>query len=147
MTGYQIDLDTKHSVIRLTVKEETVTEELAEDMYRHLMEVTAKGGPYAAIYDLTTTKHTTIDTNAVRSWGRHHRPAVPQGVCPFCGHPRKHVVVGVEPHIYGLARVFEMCTDAIGSSFEVVRTLTEAYEIVEDSPENFNECVLVEELA
>jgi hypothetical protein len=77
MPEYQIDLDTKHSVIRLTVKAETVTQEMAEDMYRHLVEVTSEGGPYAAIFDLSATKHTTIPTNAVRSWGRHRRPAVP----------------------------------------------------------------------
>jgi ADP-ribosylglycohydrolase len=55
--------------------------------------------------------------------------------------------VGEAPHIFGLGRVFEMCADAIGSDFQIVHTLEEAYAIVEDSPENFNECVLVEELA
>lgn len=43
--------------------------------------------------------------------------------------------------------MFEMCADAIGSEFQVVRTLAEAYQIVEDSPENFNECLLIEEVA
>ena len=71
---YEIDLDTVHSVIRLTVKAETMTMELAEDIYRHLLEVTSKGGPYAAIFDLSATKHTTISTDAVRSWGRHRPP-------------------------------------------------------------------------
>ena len=55
--------------------------------------------------------------------------------------------MGTEPHIFGLARVFEMCADAIGSEFQVVKTLEEAYEMVHEKPENFNECVLIEELA
>ena len=47
--AYQIDLDPVHSVIRLTVTAETVTLELAEDIYRHLSEAASGGGPYAAI--------------------------------------------------------------------------------------------------
>ena len=121
---------------------ETVTLEMAEEIYRHLSKFTASGGPYAAIFDLTVTKHTTINTDSARSWGRHRRPAVPQGVCPFCGHPRMQVVVGTDPHIFGLARVFEMCADAIGAEFQVVQTLEEAYKIVEVRPEDFTECLL-----
>ena len=55
--AYQIDLDLVHSVIRLTVTAETVTLELAEDIYRHLSEAASSGGPYAAIYDLSAAKH------------------------------------------------------------------------------------------
>ena len=64
------------------------------------------------------------------------------GVCPLCGDARKQVVVGTEPHIFGLARVFEMCADAIGAEFQVVQTLEEAYKIVEVRPEDFTECLL-----
>ena len=42
---YRVDLDPAHSVIRLTVTAEIVTLELAEDIYRHLSEVTSQGGP------------------------------------------------------------------------------------------------------
>ena len=147
MPDYEIDLDTKHHVIRLTVKAETVTLELAEDIYQHLSDITRKSGPYAAIFDLSAVKCTTISTGAVRSFGRHRRPAVAMGDCPFCGHPRKQVVVGEQPHIYGLGRIFEMCADATGKEFQVVHTLEEAYEIVEEKPENFDECMLIEGLA
>src|SRR5215469_11520730 len=98
--SYQIDLDPTHSVIRLTVTAETVTLELAEEIYQHLSEVTSQGGPYAAIYDLSAAKHTTIHVDMVRYFAR-RRPSIPMG--------RKHVVVGTEPHIFGLARVFQMC--------------------------------------
>ena len=114
-------------------------------MYRQLVEVTSEGGPYAAIFDLSEVKHTTIPTGRVRSFGRHESAAVPQGVCPFCGHPRKQVVVGTEPAIFGLARVFEMCADPIGKEFQVVHTIEEAYEIVETKAEDFTECLSVEE--
>ena len=97
---YEGDLCPAHSFIRLTVMAETVTQEMAEEIYRHLSEATSSGGPYAAIYDLSATKHTTMPTNTVRSFA-HRPPSVRMG--------RKQVVVGEEPVIFGLARVFEMC--------------------------------------
>ena len=66
--AYQIDLDPVHSVIRLTVAAETVTLELAEDIYRHLSEVASSGGPYAAIFDFSAAKRTTIPTDMVRDF-------------------------------------------------------------------------------
>src|SRR5262249_24776663 len=53
-----IDLDPTHSVIRLTVLEESVSLKCAEDCYRHLLVFTSNGGPYAAIYDLSMAKST-----------------------------------------------------------------------------------------
>jgi len=38
---YKIDLDPAHSVIRLTITAETVTFELAEEIYGHLSEATS----------------------------------------------------------------------------------------------------------
>ena len=38
--------------------------------------------------------------------------------------------------------MFEMCTDAIGSEFHVVKTLEEAYEMVHERPEDFTECLI-----
>jgi hypothetical protein len=131
---YEIDLCPTDSVIRLTVTAETVTLELAEEIYRHLSEATSTGGPYAAIYDLSATKKTTLPTDTVRSFGRHRPPAIPMG--------RKQVVVGTEPHIFGLARVFQMCSEAIGSEFQVVHSVEEAYDIVGVHPEDFTECLI-----
>jgi hypothetical protein len=118
-------------VIRLTVTAENVTLELAEDIYRHLSEVASSGGPYAAIYDLSAAKDTTMPTDAVRNFA-HRRPSVPMG--------RKHVVVvGKEPHIYGLARLFQIGSESMGGEFQLVHTLEEAYEIVGARPEDFTE--------
>jgi len=67
MTGYQIDLDPVHTVIRMTVTDEIVTPELAQEMYIRLKEISSTHGEYAAIYDLTLVKGTTIEVEAVRS--------------------------------------------------------------------------------
>jgi hypothetical protein len=130
---YEIDLCPAHSVVRLTVMAETMTLELAEEIYRHLSEATSSGGPYAAIYDLSAAKHTNIPTNTVWSFAL-RQPSIPMG--------RKHVVVGTEPHIFGLARVFQMCSEAIGSEFQVVHSLEKAYEIVDVHPEDFTQCLI-----
>jgi hypothetical protein len=130
---YEVDLDPKHSVIRLTVTAETVTLELAEEIYQRLSEFTSRGGPFAAIYDLSAAKRTTIPTDMVRSFAR-RRPSIPMG--------RTHVVVGKEPVIYGLARVFQMCGEFLGNQFDVVWSLEEAYDIVGERPVDFTECLI-----
>ena len=130
MPAYQIDLDPAHAVIRLTVTAETVTLELAEEIYTRLMRLSSSGGPYAAIYDLSATKHTTIPAEMVRGYARRN-PSVPMG--------RPHVVVGEEPAIFGLARLFQMCREYTHGEFDVVHTLEEAYALVEVRPEDFTE--------
>ena len=132
---YEVHLDPKNSVIRLTVTAETVTLEMAEQIYRHLSEVGSRGGQYTAIYDLSAVMHTTMPTEMVRRFAR-RRPSIP---IPM---GRKHVVVGTKPHIYGLARLFQMCSEAIGSEFEVVHSVEEAYKIVGARPEDFTQCLI-----
>ena len=132
---YHIELDPTHSVIRLTVKEQTVSQECAEDFYQRLKQVASEGGPYAAIYDLSIPKDTSIPTDMVRRFAW-RPPAIPMG--------RPHVVVGKAPAIYGLARVFQMCLQFRHGEFEVVHTLEEAYDIVGVRPEDFTVCLLPE---
>ena len=44
------------------------------------------------------------------------------------------MVVGMETVIFGLARVFQMCGEAIGSEFQVVHMPEEAYKVVDVNP-------------
>ena len=129
---YQIDLDPTHSVIRLKITEEMMSLECAEEVYRHLRLLTAHGGPYAAIYDLSIVKGTTIPIDVVRGLAR-RAPSIPTGT------GRPIVVVGQFPFIYGLARLFQMCGESVGSEFDVVHTMQEAYAIVEVLPEDYTE--------
>jgi hypothetical protein len=78
MTGFYIDFDPVHTVIRMTVTEEIVTPELAQEMNTRLQEISSTRGEYAAIYDLTKVKGTTIEVEAVRSMAR-NRP-VPRSI-------------------------------------------------------------------
>jgi hypothetical protein len=136
--NYRIDLDPAHAVIRLTILAEVVSWGLAEDCYRRLSAVTSTGGPYAAIYDLSATKNTTIPTDMVTLFAL-RTPSIPMG--------RPHVIVGKEPAIFGLARVFQMCREFTHAEFEFVHTLEEAYHIVGVRPGDFTERIFPERLA
>jgi hypothetical protein len=135
---YQIDLDPTHSVIRITVIEEIISLQTAEDCHRRLSLLTSSGGPYAAIYDLSVAKNTSIPTDTVRSFAR-RPPSIPMG--------RPHVVVGKFPVIYGLARLFQMCGEYVGKEFEVVHTLEEAYEKIGARHEDFTQRLFPQRMA
>jgi hypothetical protein len=111
---YRIDLDPTHSVIRLTVTAETLTLELAEDVYVRLTRTASRGCPYAAIFDLSGVKRSTIPAEAIRDFAR-RAPAVPEG--------RDRVEVAKEPSVYGLARMFQLYRDSMGGEFHVVHLL------------------------
>jgi hypothetical protein len=130
MSEYHIDLDPKDSVLRLTITAEIMTLECAQEIHKRLSQISANGGPYAAIYDLSLVKSTTIPTDTVRTLAR-NRPSIPAG--------RPHVIVGEAPVIFGLARLFQMCGEAVNKENEVVHTLEEAYEIVKARPEDFTQ--------
>ena len=137
--NYRIDLDPTHSVIRLTVMEEVVSLELAEDIYTRLARLSWSGGLYAAIYNLTRVKNTTIPLDTVRLLAR-RTPSIPTG--------RPHVVVGKAPVIFGLARLFQMCREfRQEEEFEVVHTMTEAYEAVGAQSQDFTERIFPAALA
>jgi len=127
---YQIDLDPTNSVIRLIVTAEIVSLELAEDIYIRLARITSRGGPYAAIFDLSGVRRSTIPAEAIRDFA-FRAPAVPEG--------RIRVHVAKEPSLYGLARMFQLYRDSMEGQHRVVHSLKEAYEIVGVRPEDFTE--------
>jgi hypothetical protein len=127
---FEVDLDPTHSVIRLTVIEEVVSLECAEACYKFLSQISSGGGPYAAVFDLSAARDTTITTQMVRNFAS-RTPSIPGG--------RPQVVVGKAPVIYGLARLFQTCEEGSGAVYDVVHTLAEAYEIVGAAPEDFTE--------
>jgi hypothetical protein len=135
---YEIDLDPTHSVIRLTVIEAMVSLECAEDCYHRLSQVASSGGPYAAVYDLSVARDTTIPTDMFRCFAR-RSPSIPTG--------RPHVVVGKFSVVYGLARLFQMCGESVGKEFAVVHSLDKAYEIVGARPEDFTQRLSPKEMA
>jgi hypothetical protein len=137
LTDYAIDLDPAHRVIRLTMTA-VVTEELAEECYRSLSFIASRGGPYAAIFDLSGVTSTTLSPDAVRGLAR-RAPAIPAG--------RPRVIVAEEPWVFGMARMFQICRDFLGEQFHVVRSLEEAYDMIGVRSENFTERIFPKDRA
>jgi len=135
---YRIDLDPTHSVIRLTMTAETLTLELGENVYVRLTRIASRGGPYAAIFDLSGVKRSTIPAEAIRDFA-HRAPAVPEG--------RARVEVAKEPSVYGLARMLQLYRDSMGGQFHVVHSLEEAYDILGVRPEDFTQRLFPKKLA
>jgi hypothetical protein len=135
---YRIDLDPTHSVIRLTLTAETVTLELGEDVYSCLTRIASRGGPYAAIFDLSAVKRCTIPAEWIRDFA-YRPPAVPEG--------RVRVEIAKEPSIYGLARMLQLYRDSMGGQFQVIHSPEEAYDILGVRPEDFTLCLFPKELA
>ena len=103
----------------------------AEEVYARLKRITSDGFQHAGIYDLSAVTGTTLSADLVRSYAR-RPPSIPMG--------RAHVVVGSEPHIYGFARIFQMCREfRVGEKFDVVHSLKDAYGIVGCGPEDFTQ--------
>ena len=135
---YRIDLDPTHQVLRVTVTAAALTHDLGEDCYRSVARIASRGGPYAAIWDLSGVTSTTASTDQVRERAS-SAPAVPAG--------RTRVVVAKEPVIYGLSRMSELFRDSMGGQLQVVWSMEEAYAIVGVRPEDFTERLFPTEMA
>ena len=134
---YVIDLDPTHQVLRLTVTG-TVTDQASREAYASLSHFAATGGPYALILDLSgvTSNQLSVET----LWDLAKKPpAVPLG--------RPHVVAAPRPEDYGVARMFELLRDGMCGQLHVVRSVDEAYTILEVSPEDFSQRLFPEQLA
>jgi hypothetical protein len=129
---YRIDLDPTHQVLRVTVTAAVLTHDLGEDCYRSVARIASRGGPYAAIWDLSGVTSTTASTDQFRELAS-RAPAVPAG--------RTRVVVAKAPVIYGLSRMIELTRDSMGGQSQVVRSLEEAYAMLDVRPEDFTECL------
>jgi hypothetical protein len=135
---YRIDLDPRHSVIRPTITAAVMTRELADDCYRSVARIASRGGPYAAIWDLSGVTGMTESASDIKNRAESD-PAIPLG--------RTRVVVAKEPVVYGLSRMLVLMRDTMGGLLQVVHSLEEAYEIVGVRPEDFTERLFPEDRA
>jgi hypothetical protein len=111
LTGYVIDLDPVHRVLRLTAGK-TLTDAILVEMYTTMARFASQGGPYAAIFDGSAVVDSTVSAHTVRSLAA-KAPAVPAGT------PR--VLVAPSLLIYGLSRMLQLLRDGMGGLLQVVR--------------------------
>jgi hypothetical protein len=124
-----VDLDPTHRVLRITVTA-ALTDESSMDMYQMVARLASEGGPYAAITDLSQVTTFPLSANAVRALAA-AAPAIPGG--------RPSVIVAGQPALYGLARMFELSRDSMGGRLQIVRSIDEAYSLLEVAPQDFSQ--------
>ena len=134
---YVVDLDPTHRVLRTTVTT-AVTDESFQEIYRSVARLSATGGPYASILDLSQVVDFPVSTETIRTFAA-TSPAVPGG--------RPRVMVAPRPALYGLARMFELHRDSMGLQVQVVQSLGEAYELLRVTPQDFTRRLFPEDAA
>ena len=134
---FVVDLDPTHRVLRITVSS-AFTDEGCTDLYRTVERLASRGGPYAALTDLSQVVDVALSYNTVRALAKTD-PAVPVG--------RPRVIVAREPAMYGLARMFELRRDSMGGQLHVFRSMHEAYDLLKVTPGDFSQRLFTEDLA
>jgi len=60
---------------------------------------------------------------------------------------RPNVIVAGQPALYGLARMFELSRDSMGGRLQIVRSMDEAYGLLEVAPQDFSQRLFPEDEA
>jgi hypothetical protein len=135
---FVVDLDPKHRVLRITVTT-ALTDKAGKEIYQAVARLASRGGPYAAITDLSQVVDFPISAETVRALAA-TGPAIPLG-------DRPSVIVARQAALYGLARMFELHRDSMGGQLRIVRSMDEAYDLLKVSPEDFSQRLFPEDVA
>jgi hypothetical protein len=138
LSEFVVDLDPKHRVLRITVTT-PLTDESSRNIYQAVARLASRGGPYAAITDLSQVADFPISADTVRALAA-TAPAIDLG-------DRPSVIVAPRPALYGLARMFELHRDSMGGQLQVVHSMDEAYDLLKVSPEDFSQRLFPLDLA
>ena len=115
-----------------------LTDESCVAIYRTVARLASQGGPYAAITDLSQVPAFPLSANTVRALAA-AAPAIPGS--------RPNVIVAGHPALYGLARMFELSRDSMGGRLQIVRSMDEAYGLLEVAPQDFSQRLFPEDEA
>jgi anti-anti-sigma regulatory factor len=130
---FVVDLDPKHRVLRITVTT-ALTDKSCAEIYQAVARLASRGGPYAAITDLSQVADFPVSSDAVKALAA-AAPAIPLG-------GRLSVIVARQPALFGIARMFELSRDSMGGQLQVVQSLDEAYNLLKVTPQDFSERLL-----
>jgi hypothetical protein len=116
--AYHIDFDSTHRILRARF-EGRVTDDELKDVYRFGQEQVARIDPQAGITDFSGVTTVAFSTQTIRDLAL-SKPIMPD--------PNRLVVfVAPAPHLFGIARIFEMEGAERRPNLHVVRTTEEAY--------------------
>ena len=124
--GFVVDFDARNKVLRVTL-EGRVTDEIMLDAYATVAKYAASRGPCRGITNVLPVTKFEVSSNAIRQMAS-STPAFPIGYM--------RILVAPSDYIFGMARMFQMLGDRTRPDLQIVRTLDEAYRLLQiDSPE------------
>jgi hypothetical protein len=121
-----MDFDARNNLLRVNI-EGHVTDAILLGAYSAVANYVATHGPCRAIVDVSAVAKFDVSSDTIRSLTR-RSPAIPKGYM--------RVFVAPLDSTYGMVRMFQILTDLTRPDLHVVRTVDEAYRLLQvESPE------------
>ncbi|HEX4427108.1 MAG TPA: hypothetical protein VH079_17040 [Terriglobales bacterium] len=114
---FNMSFDARNNLLRVTLEGE-VTDAILADSYATAAKYVAANPPCRGVWDFSKVTQFEVSTDTIRELAR-TSPII------VSGHMR--VVVAPQDHLYGMARMFQILGQETRSDLHVVRTMDEAY--------------------
>jgi len=119
--AYYFEFDSSNGILRCRF-EGDVTDETLKECYDAAGRYAALTNPGASILDFSNVNSCNVSAQTVRQLA-HRVPVMPGS--------RPHFLVVPSSHTYGLARMFQQCGSEARPELHVVRSVDEAYSLLE----------------
>jgi hypothetical protein len=124
--AYVMDFDAKHNILRVTM-EGRVTDEILLEGYATTARYVASHPPCHGITDVSKVTEFKVSSNAIARLA-----GTPPAFSPTC----MGILVAPKDSVYGMARMFQILGGKTRPNLHVVRTMDEAYRLLQvESPE------------
>ena len=124
--GFMMSFDARNNLLRMTL-EGRVTDAILSDSYATAAKYVAANPPCRGIWNFSDVTQFEVSTDTIQGLAR-SSPII------LSGHMR--VIVAPQDHLYGMARMFQILGQETRSDLHVVRTMDEAYRLLQvESPE------------
>jgi hypothetical protein len=120
--GFFLEFDAPSETVRVVFNETVSTADLAGSVYAALRAFVASHPHCQAIADFSGVKQFNVPSDLIRD-----RAAMPAAM----PHGKLFVMVAPQDHIFGLSRMFASFADQTRPHIRVVRTMDEAYRLLE----------------
>lgn len=119
--SFVTDFDDRNRLLRIAI-EGVLTDALLLDAYAVLEAQAASHAPCRGLFDVSRVTKFEVSSQTVRELA-HRPPAIPQG--------NMRIVVAPLDSLYGMVRMFQMLGELTRPDLHVVRTIDEAYRLLQ----------------
>ncbi len=123
---FVIEFDARNNILRARL-EGRVTDDILLDCYAAMARSAASHPACRGITDVSGVTESSVSSTVIKQLSK-SPPAIPTGYM--------RIFVAPQPHVYGMARMFQMLGEETRPDLHIVRTLDEAYRLLQvESPE------------